>query len=478
MGLWVKIAFVSSEASPYIKVSDLADVSGCLPKYIAKCNNNEVKVFIPKYKIIDFKKYNLQFISKFSIPMYNGEKQGNIYSIYDDNGVEFIFIEYNIYFNRKHIYGNYGNDYPDNLERFVFFSKAVIEAIKILNLDFDVIHCNSWQTALVPVYINQFYRNDPIFRKIKIIFTIHNLSFQGLFPYDVWNMTGLDRSLFVPDIMEFWGKLNLTKGGLLYSDIITTVSESYKKEILTEEYGCGLEGILRDKEKILYGIMNGVDYDIWNPEIDKYNYEITYSICDLTGKSLIKKSLLEEFGFEYKKEIPLISFIGKLDEDSGLDIIEEALDTLLNMDIKLFFIGYGIKRYIDLLFIYQNKYPDKLTIIEDLPEEYIHKTLAASDILLVPSKYEPCGLYHLYGLKYGTIPVVGDAGGLKDTIENDITGFLVDIHSSEEMLICLKNVINIYKNDKNAWLKLMQNAMSKDFSWKKIAEKYIEIYNK
>jgi len=471
----VKIAFISPEASPYAKASEIADFTGYLPKAIYKTdNNNEIKVILPKYKSIDNK--DLNFVSQFTIPTYDGDRSGAIYSTFSE-GVEFIFIEYNQYFDRKEIYGSYGNDYPDNLERFVFFSKAAIEVIKIINFKPDIIHCSSWQTALVSVFLDQFYKQDSAIRRAKRIYTIHNLSIQGQFPQDKWHITGLDRSVYVPDRLEFWGKINIKKGGLLFSDYITTISENYAKEIQLEEYGCGLEGVVRDKYDVLQGITSGVNYDIWNSETDKFTYGINYDINNLSGKEKIKEHLLRELNLD-TKPAPLICFIGRYDDDSELELILSSLDKILGLNVKIIFAGNGHRRYGDQLFIYQNKNPETISVVEDFPDEYIHKILAASDMFLTSPKKGPCSPFLLYGMKYGTIPVARNLSLIKDIVKDGENGFVFDKYNSEHMMKAITKAITIYNGNKEEWITIMKNAMSKDLSWETVSKKYIELFEK
>ncbi len=472
----MKIAFACSEAYPYIKVSGVSDLCGNLPIALSDFDNeNEIKVFLPKYRTLNDDKGEIKYLTDFTVETYQGIKTVSLYNS-KRNGVEFLFIEYDKYFDRNNIYGKYGADYNDNLERFSFFSRAVIEAIKKIEFKPDVIHCNSWQTALIFVYLNQFYKQCPLFRKTKKVYTIHNLSIQGVFPEEKWEVTGLDRSLFVPDKLEFWGKLNLKKGGLLYSDVITTVSKNYSREILTEEFGCGLEGVIRDKKDVLKGIKNGVDYEVWNPLTDKFTYNIHYDINDLSNKEKIKEIFLNKSNLVYKENEPLLCFIGIYNNDTGVELIKQKLDFIIELGVKVIFIGYGLKKYEDFFFNYQNKYYNELITIEGLPEDYIHKLIAASDIILSPSKFEPSGLFVLYALKYGTIPIARDVGALKDIVADDVNGFTFKYYDSDEFFNTIIKAVNVYKKNKEKWDSLMRNAMDKNQSWKEIAEKYVEIY--
>lgn len=476
----MNIAYITSEISPFVKVSAVADVSGSLTKNLSKNDNiNKIKIFIPKYKKIDEKlSGKLTLKTQVEVENYNGVIITNIYSYKVENypKIEYILIENKAYYNRDEIYGNYRNDYLDNLERYAFFSKATLETIKAIDFKPDIIHYNSWQTALIGVYIEELYKHDVSLKKAKKIYTTHDLSIQGLFSQELWYKLGLDRSLFVPDKMEFWGKINLEKAGLLYSDNIITVSEAYSKEILTEEFACGLEGVIRDRKNKLIGITNGIDFDIWNPKTDLYiENEYRYDIKSVENKFKYKDKFIKENKLISDKI--LTTFIGRFDTNRGFDLISEIIETLiLKYSMNFVFMGQGLNKYENFIISLKNKYPNNILHIDNFENDYLHKTIVSADMILLPSKYDPCNLTQMRCQRYGTIPIAKNISGQKDTIINEETGFLFENSDENELLKTIEKAISIKNNNEKKWLDIMSNAMKKDFSWETIKEKYVNLY--
>lgn len=482
------ILFLSSEVVPFAKVGGLADVSCSLSQAIKELGH-EVRVMMPKYGSISERKYGIHEIIRLremDIPVGDKLQKGNAkasFIVGQKVKVQVYFLENEFYYNRDGIYIDPKTkmDYLDNDERFIFFCKGVIEMLRRLGWVPDIIHCNDWQTALIPVYLKTVYKNDPFFKKVKTVLTIHNIGYQGIFPKESFIKSGLPDEIFSK--IEHHGSFNFLKAGILYADAITTVSPTYAKEIINdEEFGAGLSDVLRKRKKDVYGILNGVDYSIWSPENDKF-IPVTYSIQTIESKFENKKALLKHFELQYDENIPVVAQISRLVEQKGFDLIAEAIDDMMKLDIQYIVLGTGEPKYEEMLVKFKKKYPGKIGVHIGFNEELAHLIEAGADIFLMPSRYEPCGLNQMYSLRYGTVPVVRRVGGLADTVEEfnpktgKGTGFLFDKYSAQEMLKALKRALSVYGNRK-AWLKLMRNAMSKDFSWNTSAKEYVKLYEK
>ena len=476
----MNIVFAASECVPYSKTGGLADVVGALPKALAELGHN-VSVYLPKYrqtKLTDAK----VLLRSVTIPF---DDQYRFCSVLDggkQSGVQFYFIDYPPFFDRDALYGTSAGDYPDNAERFALYSRAVLEASKILGPP-DIFHCHDWQSALVPVLLRTSYLDDPIFRNTATVFTIHNIGYQGLFPPDTLPLLMLPWDLFTMDKMEFWGKVNFLKGALAFSDYITTVSRKYSQEIQTPEYGFGLEGVLRGRANTVSGILNGVDYNEWSPEKDKF---ITrpYSPENLAGKKECKRDLLKQFGIENANvDLPVIGIVSRFATQKGFDLIAEIADDLAGLPIVVTILGSGDKEYEDLFRNLNRQSPDKFALKVAYDNALAHRIEAGADMFLMPSRYEPCGLNQIYSLKYGTVPVVRATGGLDDTIEHwdpaagKGTGFKFTLYSGSSLLSTIHEALEAFK-DQSSWKKLMINGMSKDFSWAASAKEYVKIYER
>jgi starch synthase len=483
----LNILFVTSEVEPFAKTGGLADVSGALPQTIKELGH-EIRIIVPRYGTISERKFKLHDVIRLreiSIPIGHGIKTGHVNSSFISSlkaKVQVYFLANTEYYNRGGLYVNPDTkkDYPDNDDRFIFFCRGVLETLKKLGWQPDIIHCNDWQTGLVPALMKTLYKDDPFFKNVKTVFTIHNLGYQGSFPASSFNKTGLPQSEFSPEGVEFYGNINFMKAGLIYSDYITTVSEKYAEEITTsEEYGAGLEGVLKKRKKDITGIINGIDYSVWNPETDPH-IDQRYDLKSLEGKEQNKISLCHKFNLEYKEGVPVIGFITRLVDQKGIDLIKEIADDLMKMDIQFVMIGMGEKRYHDFFETLKKKYPKKAGIVFGMNEEIAHMIEAGSDMYLMPSRYEPCGLNQLYSLKYGTIPIVRATGGLDDTIQDvksggNGTGFKFKKYDSKELLKTIQRAVKTY-GDQKTWQKIMRNGMAKDFSWESSAKKYITLY--
>lgn len=457
----MKIVMCASEVVPFAKTGGLADVAGALPLALEDLKQ-EIIVIMPKYKQI--KNDNLKRLS---------ENSDIFYSFMGKN-IKVYFIDNPKYFDRDSLYGTKTGDYPDNLERFSFFSKRALTLLKEINFKPDIIHCHDWQTALIPVYLKAIYKKDEFYSKIKTVLTVHNLGYQGLFAKEEFPKLGLDPSYFNIEGLEFYGKVNLLKGGLNSADLINTVSPTYAKEIQTKEFGCGLEGVLLKREDSLFGLLNGIDYSIWDPQIDKFIYK-KYSISSIKDKYTNKEKLKQECGLA-KKNVPLFGIVGRLAEQKGLDILAEIIDKICHLDLQFVILGTGDLKYEKLLEEMAKKYPKVISYHIKFDDVLAHKIYASSDIFVMPSKYEPCGLGQLISLKYGSIPLVFKTGGLADTVSSN-NGFIFDEYSSKTLLLTIKKAITKYKN-KKAWSALVKKAIQYDFSWDAAAEKYLELYTR
>ncbi|MFQ5560960.1 MAG: glycogen synthase, partial [Nitrospinota bacterium] len=373
-------------------------------------------------------------------------------------------------------------DYPDNAERFAFFSRAVLETLKEIDYKPDLIHLNDWQTGLVPLYLKTIYKDDAFFKGIATLFTIHNIGYQGVFPLEDFQHTCLSNDILTPDGLEYYGKMSYLKGGLISAEMLTTVSPTYCREIQGAEYGMGLEGVIQTRAEDIEGILNGADYSAWDPAHDNLIAK-KYSAKSLGGKWVCKKDLLSLFGFKAEKKVPVIGMVTRLSEQKGIDIFLQALDEFLDKDFKLILLGMGDEKYKGLFQSLENLHPKKIGVKIDFDVELAHKIEAGADVFVMPSKYEPCGLSQIYSLKYGTIPVVRAIGGLNDTVDEVDetgsvgTGFKFSEYSGDALKNAICRALALYEN-KAVWKKMMIRAMEKDFSWEKSAQKYLNVYKK
>jgi len=400
-----------------------------------------------------------------------------------NEGVDTYLIESDQYYNRDYLYGTSKGDYPDNAARFIFFSRMVLELCKKIGFKPHVIHCNDWQTGLIPAYLRTTYRDDPFYAHTAVLFTIHNLAYQGNFSSEKLALTGLSPGVFTPEGVEFWGKISFLKAGIVYSEIINTVSHTYSHEIQTPEYGCGMEGVLACRKDDLFGIINGVDYETWSPEKDTF-IVANYSKDNLSGKSKCKSDLISQLDLpEAMNTRPLLGMISRLADQKGFDLVADIMEDLMNLNVGFVLLGTGEQKYHKLFESIAKKYPQNAGIRLSYDNALAHKIEAGCDMFLMPSKYEPCGLNQIYSLRYGTIPVVRATGGLDDTIKNYDPrtergyGFTFNNYKARDFLDAIKNALEAYK-DRDVWLKLVKRGMKLDFSWENSAKHYIELYQK
>ncbi|MBI1870006.1 MAG: glycogen synthase GlgA [Chlamydiae bacterium] len=478
----LKIVFAASEVHPFSKTGGLADVTGALPKALGELGH-DVKIITPFYR--STKKMNIdirKFSKKIFVQLGDRVVEGDIATAKISENLEVLFIIKDEYYDRDEIYRTVQGDYKDNAERFIFFSKAILATLEELDLKVDILHLHDWQTGLVSALLKTIESSNPFFTKSRTIFTVHNLAFQGLFWHYDMHMTNLPWEVFTPEGIEFYGKMNLLKAGLVYSDCLTTVSRKYSEEIQTPEYGFGLEGVLLRRSKDLYGILNGVDYDEWSPEKDP---EISshYSLNRLAGKIECKKELLRLLNFNLPITTPLIGMISRLTDQKGFDILSEITDNLFSENVGLVLLGTGEEKCQKLFQEIAEKFPNKLKVKFDFDYPLSHQIEAGSDFFLMPSRFEPCGLNQIYSLKYGTIPIVRATGGLDDTIEDfnpqtlEGNGFKFKDYSPQTLLEKLKKALEIYRNP-SLFQQIIKNAMKCDFSWNVSARQYEEVYYK
>jgi len=474
------IAFVASEGVPFSKTGGLADVVGALPHALAALGH-QVSVYLPRYrqtKLTDPE----TVVGSITIPFDDKYRFASVVKGASQSGASFYFIDYPEYFDREALYGTPAGDYPDNAERFALFSRAVLEATKILGVP-HIFHCHDWQSALVPVLLRTVYAEDPAFRDVGTVFTIHNIGYQGLFPAEVLPLLMLPWDLFTMSKMEFFGQVNFLKGALTYSDFVTTVSRKYSQEIQTAEYGFGLEGVLRNRAATVTGILNGVDYDEWSPQADKF-IAAKYSPQDLSGKGKCKQDLLAAFGVNrVDAKVPVIGVVSRFAAQKGFDLIAQIMDRLAREEMIVVVLGSGDKQYEELFTRLNKQFPNKIALKVAYDNAIAHKVEAGADMFLMPSKYEPCGLNQIYSLKYGTVPIVRATGGLDDTIEpwdarsGKGTGFKFTDYTGEALLLTIKHALQAYR-DQTSWQVLMRNGMGKDFSWNASAREYGKVYER
>ncbi|MFQ5441727.1 MAG: glycogen synthase GlgA [Thermodesulfobacteriota bacterium] len=475
MGL--KVVFAASEAAPLAKTGGLADVAGALPRALKRLGS-EVSSFLPFYREVALSGAATEPTGvKVEIPLGVRTITAEVFRT-KGAGVTTYLIKRDEFYDRTYLYGTPEGDYFDNLERYGFFSRSVIEAVKGLGLKPDIIHTNDWQTGLIPAYLKDLYKSDKRFSKTASVFTIHNAAYQGLFPAALYGELGIGRALFVSEGLEAWGKLNLLKAGAAFADIITTVSPGYSVELQTPEYGCGLDGLFKKRSGALFGVLNGVDYGQWNPETDPL-IPANYCPADMSGKSKCRMELLKRFGLKTGRGAPVMGMVSRIAEQKGFDILIEAIPRIMKMDTGVVILGSGDKKYEKLLGGLAKKYPGRLGVQMGFDDKLAHLIEAGSDIFLMPSRYEPCGLNQIYSLKYGTVPVVRATGGLKDTVREfpspRATGFKFKEYSSEALAGKVKEALTLFQ-DKKKWKALQASAMAEDFSWESSARKYIELY--
>ena len=477
----MRVLLASSEVFPFAKTGGLADVAGALPKALQKLGV-DVRVIMPKYKGIEEKEFPITYGGlRISCPISQRIVDAEIAET-RFNGIPVYLVEKDEYYYRDNLYSTQDGDYIDNAERFIFFSKAIIETTKVTGFVPQIIHCNDWETALVPVFLKALHRQDPLLSRIATLLTIHNLGYPGLFWHLDWHLLNLPWEYFTPSSLEFYGKINFLKGGIVFADVVNTVSKKYSEEIQTAEFGSGLDGVLRTRKDDLYGIVNGIDYDDWNPQKDPC-IPAPFDADHLDKKGMSKAELQRAFGLPVDDRIPVISSISRLADQKGFDLVSQGFEKLVSHNIQYILLGTGERKYHELFTELAGKHPRALSVKITYDNSLAHLIEAGSDMFLMPSRYEPCGLNQLYSLKYGTVPIVRAVGGLDDTICDDPskpeeqTGFKFDEYSVDAMLAALERALTAYRS-RNGWLSLMKRCMAQDFSWEKSAEAYKALYER
>ncbi len=476
----MKILVAASEAFPFCKTGGLGDVVGALSQMFARLEGHEVVLFLPKYRNIGGGAFSLRAVEgDFLIPVTNKIETAAIYHV-QWGKVSVYFIENSKYFDRPGMYRTKYGDYKDNDERFIFFSRAVLEGAKFIGFKPDIIHCHDWQTALIPAYLNTLYKIDSFFAKTASVLTINNIAYQGMFGKKTLLKAGFGWTDFMPDKLEFYGGMNFMKSGIVFSDRITTVSPTYSKEIQSYgEFGKGLEGVLRHRTKKLFGILNGIDDEIWDPASDVF-IKRGYDLKTFTkGKAHCKKNLQMECGIEENKHIPLAGVVSRLDPQKGLDILSKALPEFKDK-MQFVILGAGDKKVSDALAKLAKDYPKTVFFKSGFDETLAHKIYAGSDIFIMPSRFEPCGLSQMIAMRYGSLPLATGTGGLKDTVfdtgePKNSYGFLINGANEKSLRSGLGRAISLFKR-KILWHTMVKNAMRGDYSWHKSAERYLEIF--
>jgi starch synthase len=478
-----KVLFASPEVVPFAKTGGLADVAGTLPVAL-RALGCDIRIIMPFYRMVESVAIERTLvIEDLEIPVGNKVYTGDVWETRLAQSVPVYLIKCDEFFDRSNLYGTAKGDFRDNAERFIFFSRCALEACMKLDFAPDIVHCHDWQSGLIPAYLKTIYNNRPCFSKTGCVFTIHNVAYQGLFDKDAFNLTGLPGRLFSIDGLEYWGKMSILKAALIFSDVINTVSKKYSEEIQTPEFGYGMEGILAMRTADLYGILNGVDYEEWNPATDTY-IAAHYSSADLSGKQTCKKDLLKEYNLPSSlRTQPLLGVISRLADQKGFDLLAEIIDELMAIDLGFVLLGTGEQKYHELFTAIGKKYPQRAGIKIAYNNAIAHKIEAGCDMFLMPSRYEPCGLNQIYSLKYGTVPVARSTGGLDDTIvdynESDGrgNGFTFTQYRSREFLKAIQRALKVFAN-KAAWTRLAKNCMAYDFSWEQSAQQYMELYGR
>jgi len=477
----MRVVFVSPEAAPLAKVGGLADVAGALPLALRQAGE-AVSVILPLYRFIDRAKYRLTNTGKRVRVWMDGRfREGAVWR-HRRKGVAFYLIESPDYFDRDAVYGPPGGDYLDNQFRFAFFARAALDAAKVLALRPDVFHVNDWQTALLPVYLRYFDRGDPIVGGAAVVLSIHNLAYQGLFGKENLSRLGLPWEVFHMEAVEFHDRINFLKGGIAFSDFLSTVSPTYAREIQTPAEGFGLDSYLQKRSSDLVGILNGIDTEVWDPSQDRALFA-PYSVDDPSGKAANKRRLQEELGLSVTTDRPLLAVVGRLDPQKGLDLVVAAAPALLGEGAQLVILGSGQRGYLEAFRSLKERFPHEVSLNEGYHEELGRRIYAGADLFLMPSRFEPCGLGQMIALRYGAVPVVRRTGGLADTII-DVddspqagNGYVFGPFDPAALLDAVHRALGRFR-DAEAWRVLVKHAMRADFSWGRSAKRYLELYQR
>ena len=474
-----KILMVSSEAVPFAKSGGLADVAGTLPKAIVD-SGYDIRVVLPLYKTIkDVYRKDMKKVTSFNVKLGWRNQMANVYE-YDlvtDNGnvLKYYLIQNDYYFERDSLYG-----FDDDGERFMFFSKAVLEMLPKVDFKPQMLHCNDWQTGTIPVMLKEVYaKRNSFYQGMKTLYTIHNLKFQGVCGFEFLEMMELDSSYYSPSKLEYYGGVSMMKAGILYCDKLNTVSEQYSREIQLPQYGCTLEGLLRSVSEKLYGVLNGIDNEFYNPMTDELLFK-NYGANSLQNKKANKMKLQQDMGLEIDEKKPLIAIVSRITDQKGFDFVGEKIDELINLDCQFVILGTGEKRLEEMFEYMEQKAPGKVKANMFFSEDLANVIYGAADMILIPSRFEPCGLTQLISFRYGTVPIARFTGGLADTVVENAnpsmgTGFIFHESNGDDMMNAIKRALAAYKNDV-VWTELTQKIMNLDYSWKQSGMKYVRLY--
>jgi starch synthase len=478
----MRILIATPEANPFARSGGLAEVVSSLACALTRLGH-QVTVVMPLYRQVrEAGRTILATGQTLSIPLSFNNLQAEIYQAELSPSLTFNFIAQDTLFNREGLYGTAYGDFEDNAERFIFFSRAVVEMIEALNLQFDVCHCQEWQTGLVPVYLRTLYRDRPLLFQLPVLYSVHNVGYQGIFSSYDFPLTGLGWEILSPKALEFYGNINLMKGGLVFADLINTVSNRYREEILSPEYGFGLEGVFQERAGDLFGVVEGVDYQRWDPSHDSF-LASAYGPDNLEGKKACKEALLKHFGLDLSLDRPLLGMTSRLYERKGIDLVNGIMDDLMALEVAFVLQGTGEERYQYLFQELSLRYPGRIGISIGFTDELAHQIIAGADMYLMPSRYEPCGLDQLYCLRYGTVPVVRATGGLDETIKQYDpatgagNGFKFTDYTPEAFLKAIQEALAL-NQDQKAWQALMRQNMAVEFSWDQVAPNYVDLYER
>lgn len=471
----MNILFLTSEAVPFIKTGGLADVAGALPKELVK-KGVDIRVVLPLHKGIgEAYRQKMEKVTEFYVDLDWKHQYAGIYELKWD-GVIYYFIGNLEYFDRDSLYG-----YGDDAERYIYYSKACTLLPKEINFKPDIIHSNDWHTAMVNVFVNDYRRGDDFYNDVRTLFTIHNLKYQGVFDSENMRLAGLDGGYFNENDLKYYDAINFMKGGIIHASHVNTVSENYAREIQYPFYGEGLDGVIRQYNFKLDGIVNGIDFEVWNPATDKV-IDQNYDIESIDKKTVNKLKLQELYGLPQREDVPMIGICSRLNEMKGMDLVRYIMDELLQEDIQMVILGTGDYTYEEMFKYFEWKYPDKVAARIYYSEEESHKIYAASDFYLMPSVSEPCGISQLIAMRYGSLPIVREAGGLKDTVTpyneytGEGTGYSFANINAHELLFAIKNAISVYNTKKDTHNNLIINAMAENNDWEMSSERYLDLY--
>jgi starch synthase len=479
----VKILMVASEAVPLAKTGGLGDMVGALAQELARLGH-DLKLVLPGYKGVDDALKNPVTLDSIQVLGVAGSKEvGVLTGTLGDAGVSVLAIRYDPFFARPALYGEHGTDYPDNLARFALFCRAALEACHALAWYPEILHTHDWQGALAGVYAKTVYRGETPWAACRVLFTIHNIGYQGIFPATEYGMTGLPWSEFTPDRLEYFGQINILKGGIVYADVLNTVSPTYAQEIQTPEFGYGLEGVLHSRKDRLFGVTNGVDYQQWSPATDPY-LPSRFTVKNMAGKKHCKVALQREMKLP-ARNVPVLGVVSRLVAQKGIDLLAETLPRLFDLDVQVVLLGSGDVAWEQTLTKLHEQFPQKFGLQLGFDEGLAHRIEAGADMFLMPSRYEPCGLNQLYSLAYGTIPIVRKTGGLADTVtayrpatrQATATGFVFEAIHPESLFATILLGLQVYQ-DKPEWRRLMHRAMLQDHSWQHAAQEYVRLYKR